>query len=68
MAISRTVLKILALVVPFLREVDEMLYQWEEPFVINDRRFRDRFGQVAEDVERAAADTVEWAKVHYRPA
>jgi len=52
--------------VPFLREIDEMLYQWQEPFVINDRRFRERFGQGPEDVQRAAADTVAWAKVHYK--
>ncbi len=63
--VPRTVLKILALVVPFLREIDEMLYQWEEPFQINDRRFRAQFGQGPEDVKRAAADTVAWAKVHY---
>jgi nucleoside-diphosphate-sugar epimerase len=64
-AMPRTVVKILALVVPFLREIDEMLYQWEEPFVISDRRFRERFKHVPEDPERAAADTVEWAKLHY---
>jgi len=65
MTVPRTVLKILALVVPFLREIDEMLYQWEEPFVIDDRRFRAQFGLGPEDVKRAAADTVVWAKVHY---
>lgn len=41
MTMPRTVLKILALVVPF----DEMLYQWEEPFQISDRRFRARSGR-----------------------
>jgi nucleoside-diphosphate-sugar epimerase len=66
MAMPRTIVKMLALVVPFLREIDEMLYQWEEPFVINDKRFRQRFGQMPEDLERAAADTVAWAKMHYR--
>ena len=65
MTVPRTVLKILALVVPFLREIDEMLYQWEEPFVIDDMRFRAQFGLGPEDVKRAAADTVVWAKVHY---
>ncbi len=65
MTVPRTVLKILALVVPFLREIDEMLYQWEEPFVIDDRRFRAQFGLGPEDVKRAAVDTVAWAKVHY---
>lgn len=64
----RILLKVAALAVPFLREIDEMLYQWEEPFVINDARFRARFKQQPEDVERAAADTVAWAKIHYAPA
>ena len=66
MSMPRTVVKILALGVPFLREIYEMLYQWAEPFVISDKRFRERFGQGPEDVGRAAADTVAWAKVHYR--
>jgi hypothetical protein len=60
------VLKTLALMVPLLREIDEMLYQWDEPFVINDRRFREQFGQGPQDMERAAADTVAWAKLHYK--
>lgn len=63
--VPRTVVRMLALVVPFLREIDEMLYQWDEPFVINDSHFRTRFGQQPQDVERAAADTVAWAKTHY---
>jgi nucleoside-diphosphate-sugar epimerase len=66
MTMPRTVLKTLALVVPLLREIDEMLYQWQEPFVINDRHFRERFEQAPEDLQRAAADTVAWAKVHYK--
>ncbi len=41
------------------------MYQWEEPFQIDDRRFRARFGQGPEDVKRAAADTVAWAKENY---
>src|SRR5262245_9856898 len=68
MTLPRTVLKPLALVAPFLREIDEMLYQWEEPFVINDKRFRERFGQGPQDVQRAAADTVAWARMHYKVA
>jgi nucleoside-diphosphate-sugar epimerase len=60
--LPRGILKIASLVVPLLREIEEMMYQWEEPFVINDARFRARFGKAPEDVERAAADTVAWAK------
>jgi nucleoside-diphosphate-sugar epimerase len=47
---------------PFLREVREMTYQWEVPFVMDDTRFRETFGYgataVNEQVERVAA----WAK------
>ena len=30
----------LGLLAPMIRELNEMLYQWEEPFVIDDHRFR----------------------------
>jgi nucleoside-diphosphate-sugar epimerase len=39
--VPRFVLKAVGLFVPLLREVDEMQYQWDEPFVINDRQFRE---------------------------
>jgi hypothetical protein len=42
-----------------------MLYQWDEPFIVDDRRFRERFGATPTDVNRAAADTVAWARAHY---
>jgi nucleoside-diphosphate-sugar epimerase len=61
----RWAMKITGLVVPMLREIDEMMYQWEEPFVIDDRRFRASFAVETVDREKAAADTVTWAKSHY---
>jgi hypothetical protein len=42
-----------------------MRYQWQEPFVIDDTRFRERFGIMPEDADRAAAATVAWARVEY---
>ena len=51
--------------VPIMREMREMLYQWDEPFIVDDRRFRERFGAAPADVNRAAADTVAWARAHY---
>jgi hypothetical protein len=51
---------------PLMRELDETLYQWDEPFVVDDRRFRERFRTTPEDVHRAAAETVAWAPQHYR--
>jgi nucleoside-diphosphate-sugar epimerase len=63
--LPRWVVKVAGLFVPLAREVDEMLYQWDAPFVISDRRFRDRFHVEPTDVDEAAAATVAWALRHY---
>lgn len=63
--LPRWVVKTMGLFVPIMRELDEMLYQWEEPFVVSDRRFRERFGQLPTDPDAAAAATVGWAVQHY---
>jgi nucleoside-diphosphate-sugar epimerase len=65
MALPRVVVKGLGLVMPMFGEMAEMMYQWEEPFVVDDRRFREKFGVAATDVETAARETVEWAKAKY---
>lgn len=48
--------------VPIFRELDEMLYQWDGPFIVDDRRFRERFGVTATPLEEAARQTVAWAR------
>lgn len=47
---------------PFLREVVEMTYQWEVPFVHDDSRFRAAFGM---PVDEAVAATAAWARTRY---
>src|SRR4029453_16198257 len=49
--VPRWMLKLAASFVPFVRELDKMLYQWDEPFVVDDRRFRERFRQSPTDTE-----------------
>jgi hypothetical protein len=48
-----------------MRELDEMLYQWEEPFVVDDSRFRARFGVAASPLADGARQMSEWAKIRY---
>jgi nucleoside-diphosphate-sugar epimerase len=63
--VPRRLAKAVGVFVPLFREVGEMLYQWDEPFVIDDRRFRERFRQLPADLEEAAGATVAWARQHY---
>jgi nucleoside-diphosphate-sugar epimerase len=53
---------LLAFAMPILKEVNEMAYQWAEPFEIDDRRFRARFGDLAVPRDEAARQTVAWAR------
>jgi len=64
--VPRIAVKAAALFMPLMREIDEMLYQWDEPFVVDDRRFRERFHLTPADPQEAAARTAEWAQQHYR--
>ncbi|MEW6688543.1 MAG: NAD-dependent epimerase, partial [Pseudomonadota bacterium] len=64
----RWMVKALGLAVPLVREVDEMMYQWDGPFVVDDRRFRERFGARPADPAEAAAATVAWAQRVYSGA
>src|SRR6185437_6908300 len=39
----RWAVKALGVMAPMIGEIGEMLYQWDEPFVIDDQRFRAAF-------------------------
>jgi nucleoside-diphosphate-sugar epimerase len=52
--------------VPLLRELKEMQYQWAEPFIVDDSRFRARFGAAATPLDDGARETVAWASEAFR--
>jgi nucleoside-diphosphate-sugar epimerase len=56
---------VLGLAVPVIRELKEMAYQFEEPFVVDDRRFRERFGAEATSLDQGARETAAWARHAY---
>lgn len=60
--VPRLMLRALGLFSPFMREVAEMTYQWEAPFVIDDTRFRQTFGYGPTPIEAAVAETASWAR------
>jgi nucleoside-diphosphate-sugar epimerase len=62
----RIVVKALGRFMPIVREIDEMLHQWDVPFVIDDGPFRERFGIEPTPMDEAARETVAWAKEEFR--
>jgi nucleoside-diphosphate-sugar epimerase len=62
---SPLLLKGLGLFMPILRELSEMAYQWEEPFEVDDAKYRARFGAVAAPRDEAARQTVAWGRATF---
>jgi nucleoside-diphosphate-sugar epimerase len=62
---SRLVLGALGLVSPFLRELPEMAYQWERPFVIDDSRARRELQLSSTPVEQQVAAVATWARERF---
>jgi nucleoside-diphosphate-sugar epimerase len=59
-AAPKILLRALGLFNPPLREIIEMLYEFEEPFVVDDSDFTRTFGEQATPLKEAIGDTVRW--------
>jgi nucleoside-diphosphate-sugar epimerase len=66
--VPSVLLSAMGLVVPILRELREMAYQFEEPFAVDDARFRARFGHAGTPLEEGARGTASWARVAFEGA
>jgi len=47
-----------------MRELAELLYQWDRPYVFDHRKFERAFGAQVTPHERAVAATVAWFQAH----
>lgn len=63
--VPRLVVSLMAVFTPLMRELLEMDYQWDEDFVVDDRRFQARFGLAPTPLDEAARETVAWARGAY---
>ena len=63
--LPRLLLRVIGLGIPLVREVDEMLYQWDEPFIVDDGPMRTELGVTPVDPDFAARETVTWAVAWY---
>ena len=57
---GRTTTRLLGMFVPALREMVEMLYGFENTFVVDSSKFEHAFGVSATPLEDAIATTVKW--------
>ncbi|MEO8704118.1 MAG: NAD-dependent epimerase/dehydratase family protein [Kofleriaceae bacterium] len=59
---SPLLLRAVGVFVGFMRELPEMAYQWQMPFLLDDTKFRTRFGFGATPVAEQVAATAAWAR------
>ena len=63
--VPRLVLRGLGLFSSIMRELPEMAYQWEAPFLLDDSRFREAFGYGSTPVDEQVRATVAWGKARF---
>jgi len=49
---------------PMVREIIEMLYEFEEPFIMDDSKFTNAFGDISTPLPQAVQVTVDWFRVN----
>jgi nucleoside-diphosphate-sugar epimerase len=59
-AAGRSTLRLLGIARPALREYLHTLYQFTDPWVVDDSSFRTAFGNCASPLDDALADTLRW--------
>ncbi len=67
-AVPGWVVKMAGLFVPMMRELGEMRYQWQEPYHVDDRAFRDTFKSAPTPLEAQVRETAKWARETYGSA
>jgi nucleoside-diphosphate-sugar epimerase len=63
--VPRILTKVIGIFDPLVREIGEMLYQWDEPFIVDDRRFRERFHAAPTPTDLAVQEKVAWAMARF---
>ena len=59
-AAPKILLRAMGLFNPGMRELIEMLYEFEEPFVVDHSKFEEAFGEHAPPLRKAIGETVRW--------
>jgi nucleoside-diphosphate-sugar epimerase len=57
---NKTLMALLGLFVSPLREVGEMMYQFDKPYIVNHQKFVNQFGDIHTPFERSLEQTLNW--------
>jgi nucleoside-diphosphate-sugar epimerase len=57
---GKFLISLLGLFDPMVREVKEMLYTWEDPYVVDSSKFENEFGLKATPLEASLKETIAW--------
>ncbi|MBI2330748.1 MAG: NAD-dependent epimerase/dehydratase family protein [Chloroflexi bacterium] len=63
-AMGKTMMTIGGLFIPEAKEMVEMMYEFEKPFIVDSNRFEKTFGMKATPMKEAIKETVAWYKSH----
>jgi nucleoside-diphosphate-sugar epimerase len=63
-SMGKTMMAIGGLFIPEARETVEMMYEFDQPFIIDSSKFEKTFGIKATPLREAIKETVEWYKTH----
>jgi len=66
-SVPKIALRALGLVNPLMRELAEMSYMFEQPFLLDTSKFESTFGTVTTPLATAIADTIAWYLSHPSP-
>ncbi|HEX2906243.1 MAG TPA: hypothetical protein VHO69_05240, partial [Phototrophicaceae bacterium] len=65
--LPKWLIPLLGLLMPPLRGFGELLYQFEEPFIVDASKFEKTFGTIATPLPEAVRATVQWYRQHQLP-
>jgi nucleoside-diphosphate-sugar epimerase len=63
-SMSKLTMKMVGLFIPEVKEMGEMLYEFDQPFIMDSSKFERTFGMKATPMRDAIKETVAWFKSH----
>lgn len=66
-AMGKTMMRLGGLFIPEAREMVEMMYEFEQPFIVDSSKFESAFGVKATPMREAIRKTVAWYRNHPHP-